>query len=184
MQTRRRCDLLQGMEEFKLIFGGVTLWQVVELGLAIGFTLTIYRKVKNFIIERHDAEQERDEKLATALDSISKYPEYRAQSLKIQDELRGEIAELRCSQQQTAQRLQKMDEEQRTLKRNELRDRLLEAYRYYTSKGAWNIMEADVFWELFRDYEKLGGDGFVHGTIEPAMRALPVQAISAPEDTD
>lgn len=161
---------MQGVEEFKLIFGGVTLWQVVELGLAIGFTLTIYRKVKNFIIERHDAEQERDEKLATALDSISKYPEYRAQSLKIQDELRGEIAELRSSQQQTAQRLQKMDEEQRTLKRNELRDRLLEAYRYYTSKGAWNIMEADVFWELFRDYEKLGGDGFVHGTIEPAMR--------------
>lgn len=175
---------MTGASEFQQLFGDATLWQVVELGLAIGFALTIYRKVKNFIIERHDVEQERDEKLATALDSISKYPEYRAQSLKIQDELRGEIAELRSSQQQTAQRLQKMDEEQRTLKRNELRDRLLEAYRYYTSKGAWNIMEADVFWELFRDYEKLGGDGFVHGTIEPAMRALPVQAISAPEDTD
>ena len=175
---------MTGAEEFKLIFGGVTLWQVVELGLAVSFAAMIYRKVKSYIVERHDAEQERDEKLAQALDSINKYPEYRAQSLKIQDELRGEIAELRSGQQQTAQRLQKMDEEQRTLKRNELRDRLLEAYRYYTSKGAWNIMEADVFWELFRDYEKLGGDGFVHGTIEPAMRALPVQAISAPEDTD
>ena len=46
-------------------------------------------------MERHDAEQERDEKLAQALDSINKYPEYRAQSLKIQDELRGEIAELK-----------------------------------------------------------------------------------------
>ncbi len=175
---------MTGASEFQQLFGDATLWQVVELGLAIGFALTIYRKVKNFIIERHDVEQERDEKLATALDSISKYPEYRAQSLKIQDELRGEIAELRSSQQQTAQRLQKMDEEQRTLKRNELRDRLLEAYRYYTSKGAWNIMEADVFWELFRDYEKLGGDGFVHGTIEPAMRALPVLPISTQEDTD
>lgn len=175
---------MQGMEEFKLIFGGITLWQVVELGLALGFALALYKKVKNYILERHDAERERDEKLAQALDSINRYPQYRAQSLKIQDELRGEIAELRSGQQQTAQRLQKMDEEQRTLKRNELRDRLLEAYRYYTSKGAWNIMEADVFWELFRDYEKLGGDGFVHGTIEPAMRALPVQAISAPEDTD
>lgn len=175
---------MEGMEEFRVLFGGVTLWQVVELGLALGFALALYKKVKNYILERHDAEQTRDEQLAKALDSISKYPEYRAQSLKIQDELRGEIAELRSSQQQTAQRLQKMDEEQRTLKRNELRDRLLEAYRYYTSKGAWNIMEADVFWELFRDYEKLGGDGFVHGTIEPAMRALPVQAISAPEDTD
>ena len=175
---------MTGASEFQQLFGDVTLWQVVELGLAVAFALALYRKVKTYILERHDSEQERDEKLAQALDSINRYPQYRAQSLKIQDELRGEIAELRSSQQQTAQRLQKMDEEQRTLKRNELRDRLLEAYRYYTGKGTWNIMEADVFWELFCDYEKLGGDGFVHGTIEPAMRALPVQAIPAPGDTD
>ena len=70
------------------------------------------------------------------------------------------------------------------MKRNELRDRLLEAHRYYTGKGTWNAMEATVFWELFHDYEKLGGDGFVHGTIEPAMRALPVLPISTQEDTD
>lgn len=175
---------MNGMDAFKSLFGDVTLWRLFEFGLATGFALTVYHKVKNYIVERHDTEQERDEKLAQALDSINRYPQYRAQSLKIQDELRGEIAELRSSQQQTAARLQKMDEEQRTLKRNELRDRLLEAYRYYTGKGTWNIMEADVFWELFSDYEKLGGDGFVHGKIEPAMRALPVQTISAPGDTD
>lgn len=175
---------MTGAEEFKALFGGITLWQVVEFGLAVGFALALYRKVKTYILERHDAEQERDEKLATALDSISKYPEYRAQSLKIQDELRGEIAELRSTQQQTAQRLQTMDEEQKALKRNELRDRLLEAHRYYTGKGTWNAMEATVFWELFHDYEKLGGDGFVHGTIEPAMRALPVLPISTLEDAD
>ena len=175
---------MEGMEEFRVLFGGVTLWQVVELGLALGFALALYKKVKNYILERHDAEQARDEQLAQALDSINKYPQYRAQSLQIQAELRGEIAELRSTQQQTVQRLQKMDEEQRTLKRNELRDRLLEAYRYYTGKGTWNAMEATVFWELFHDYEKLGGDGFVHGTIEPAMRALPVLPISTPEDTD
>lgn len=175
---------MTGAEEFKALFGGITLWQVVEFGLAVGFALALYRKVKTYILERHDAEQERDEKLATALDSISKYPEYRAQSLKIQDELRGEIAELRSTQQQTAQRLQTMDEEQKALKRNELRDRLLEAHRYYTGKGTWNAMEATVFWELFHDYEKLGGDGFVHGTIEPAMRALPVLPISTLEDAN
>lgn len=175
---------LDGMEEFRVLFGGVTLWQVVELGLALGFALALYKKVKNYILERHDAEQTRDEQLAKALDSINRYPEYRAQSLKIQQELRGEISELRSTQQQTTQRLQKMDEEQKTLKRTELKGRLLEAHRYYTTKGSWNAMEADVFWESFRDYEKLGGDGFVHGTIEPAMRALPVRAIPAPGDTD
>ena len=184
MQTRRRCDPLQGMEEFKLIFGGVTLWQVVELGLAVSFAAMIYRKVKSYIVERHDAEQERDEKLATALDSISKYPEYRAQSLKIQDELRGEIAELRSTQQQTAQRLQEMEESQRILERNKLRDRLLQGYRYYTAQGEWTIMEAEAFWELFRDYESRGGNGHMHRVVEPTMRALSVLPIPAPEDTD
>lgn len=184
MQTRRRCDPLQGMEEFKLIFGGVTLWQVVELGLAVSFAAMIYRKVKSYIVERHDAEQERDEKLATALDSISKYPEYRAQSLKIQDELRGEIAELRSTQQQTAQRLQEMEESQRMLERNKLRDRLLQGYRYYTAQGEWTIMEAEAFWELFRDYESRGGNGHMHRVVEPTMRALSVLPIPAPEDTD
>ena len=158
---------MSGAEEFKALFGGITLWQVVEFGLAVGFALALYRKVKTYILERHDAEQERDEKLAQALDSINRYPQYRAQSLKIQDELRGEIAELRSSQQQTAQRLQKMDEEQKALKRNELRDRLLEAHRYYTGKGAWNAMEATVFWELFHDYEKLGGDASYMGRLSP-----------------
>lgn len=175
---------MSGAEEFKALFGGITLWQVVEFGLAVGFALALYRKVKTYILERHDAEQERDEKLAQALDSINKYPEYRAQSLKIQDELRGEIAELRSTQQQTAQRLQEMEESQRTLERNELRDRLLQGYRYYTGQGSWNVMEAEAFWELFREYEQRKGDGHMHKVVEPAMAALPVLPISTLEDTD
>ncbi len=175
---------MEGMEEFRVLFGGVTLWQVMELGLALGFALALYKKVKNYILERHDAEQTRDEQLAKALDSISKYPEYRAQSLKIQDELRGEIAELRSSQQQTAQRRLEMEESQRMLERNKLRDRLLQGYRYYTAQGEWTIMEAEAFWELFREYESRGGNGYMHRVVEPTMRALPVQAIPAPGDTD
>lgn len=175
---------MQGMEEFKLLFGGATLWQVVELGLALGFALALYKKVKNYILERHDAEQARDEQLAQALDSINKYPQYRAQSLQIQAELRGEIAELRSTQQQTAQRLQEMEESQRTLERNELRDRLLQGYRYYTGQGSWNVMEAEAFWELFREYEQRKGDGHMHKVVEPAMAALPVLPISTLEDTD
>lgn len=175
---------LDGMEEFRVLFGGVTLWQVVELGLALGFALALYKKVKNYILERHDAEQTRDEQLAKALDSINRYPEYRAQSLKIQQELRGEISELRSSQQQTAQRLQDMEKGQRLLECNKLRDRLLQGYRYYSEKQGWTIMEAEAFWALFSDYERRGGDGYMHQVVEPAMRALPVQAIPPPGDTD
>lgn len=175
---------MNGMDAFKSLFGDVTLWQLFEFGLAAGFALTVYHKVKNYIVERHDAEQARDEQLAQALDSINKYPQYRAQSLKIQDELRGEIAELRSSQQQTAQRLLEMEESQRMLERNKLRDRLLQGYRYYTAQGEWTIMEAEAFWELFRDYESRGGNGHMHRVVEPSMRALSVLPIPAPEDTD
>lgn len=175
---------MTGMDEFRAIFGGVTLWQVVELGLAVAFALALYRKVKTYILERHDSEQERDEKLAQALDSINRYPQYRAQSLKIQDELRGEIAELRSFQAEAARRLKDMEEGQRLLECNKLRDRLLQGYRYYTDRQEWTIMEAEAFWALFSDYEKRGGDGYMHKVVEPAMRALPVQAIPAPGDTD
>lgn len=175
---------MNGMDAFKSLFGDVTLWQLFEFGLAAGFALTIYHKVKNYIVERHDAEQARDEQLAQALDSINKYPQYRAQSLQIQDELRGEIAELRSSQQQTAQRLNDMEESQRLLECNKLRDRLLQGYRYYTDRQEWTIMEAEAFWALFRDYERRGGDGYMHKVVEPAMRALSVLPISTPEDID
>lgn len=175
---------MNGMDAFKSLFGDVTLWQLFEFGLATGFALTVYHKVKNYIVERHDTEQEREEKLATALDSISKYPEYRAQSLRIQDELRGEIAELRSTQQQTAQRLNDMEESQRLLECNKLRDRLLQCYRYYTDRQEWTIMEAEAFWALFSDYERRGGDGYMHKVVEPAMRALSVLPISTLEDTD
>ena len=81
---------MTGASEFQKLFGDVSLWQLVELGLAVAFALALWRKVRKYILERHDAEQERDKQLAQALDSINKYPQYRAQSLKIQQELRGE----------------------------------------------------------------------------------------------
>ena len=33
-------------------------------------------------------------------------------------------------------------------------------------------MEAQAFWELFGDYEKLDGDGYIHSVVQPAMTLL------------
>ena len=33
-------------------------------------------------------------------------------------------------------------------------------------------MESDAFWEMFGDYEELGGDGYMHTVVEPTMRQL------------
>lgn len=75
--------------------------------------------------------------------------------------------------------LLKQKKESNDTKVNELRDRLLQGYRYYTSPAAnpshsWNEMEADAFWRMFHDYENRGGDGYMHTDVEPAMRRLPV----------
>lgn len=72
-----------------------------------------------------------------------------------------------------------MEEIQKRQKRNELRDRLLQSYRYYTDrrrnpKQVWNRMEAEAFWELFGDYEAAGGDGYIHTVVQPAMNLLKI----------
>ena len=82
---------LTGLEEFKDVFGSITVLNVVELLLAILFCYLIYRKVSKYLIERYEAGKKKDEQLKTALDQVSKYPEYRAQSLRVQKELQTEI---------------------------------------------------------------------------------------------
>ena len=35
-------------------------------------------------------------------------------------------------------------------------------------------MEAEAFWELFKEYEDAGGDGYIHTVVQPAMNLLKV----------
>ena len=72
-----------------------------------------------------------------------------------------------------------MQEENNRRERNKLRDRLLQSHRYYTNpklnpNQSWTAMEAEAFWELFRDYEDAGGNGYVHSVVQPAMEQLTV----------
>lgn len=55
-----------------------------------------------------------------------------------------------------------------TSKRAELKDRISQSYRYYHSRGKWNLMEKEAFDGLIRDYESHGGENsFVHSICEP-----------------
>ena len=74
-------------------------------------------------------------------------------------------------------------EETKRLKRNELREKLLNSYRHFTSKElnpnqTWNEMEADAFWHLFSDYEQLDGNGYMHTVVKPAMESLTITHFS------
>lgn len=170
---------MTGLEEFKKIFGNITVLNVLELALAVAFVIFLYKKGKKYILAKNAEDEEKSRQLKTALDAVSKYPEYRAQSIKIQRELQSAIDELRKSQDANTAKLQSMEADQNRSERNRLRDQLIKSYSFYTNKEknpdqTWNRMEAEAFWEMFAEYEKRGGNGYVHTVIHPAMTLLRV----------
>lgn len=170
---------MTGLNEFEKLFGSITVLNVLEFALAIVFCVFVGKKVRDYLIDRYKREKEKDEQLKMALDAVKKYPEYRQQSIKIQQDLEGKIKGLTDAQSETNKRLEQMESDRRRSERNKLRERLIQSYRYYTDKErnpmqAWSRMEAEAFWDLFGDYESYDGDGYVHSVIQPAMNLLTV----------
>lgn len=166
-----------GLEQFLKLFGNVTVLTVIEVVFAFLFLLFIYKKLKDHMIKIHDANKIREQQLKEALTAVRKYPEYRQQSLQIQQNLESDIEALRKSQEESERRLRRMEELTERRERNKLREILLQHYRYYTNVNtnpsqSWTMMESETFWELFKDYEDAGGNGYIHSDVEPAMRRL------------
>ena len=171
---------MTGLNNFINLFGQDTLSTVVELVLAGVFLYLIYKTVRDFLIERYEAEKARDQRINEALDAVHKYPEYRAQSIKIQQTLENEIQNIRKTMERYQARLDSVEETNKRRECNKLRDRLLQSYRYYTNEEtnpskSWTQMEAEAFWGLFRDYEEAGGNGYMHSVVQPAMTELIVR---------
>ena len=120
---------MTGLNSFLDLFGQVTISTVVGLVLAGIFLYMVYKKIKEYLIERYEAEKTRDERINEALDAVHKYPEYRAQSLAIQQSLEQEIQVIRESVERYESRLESMEENQKRRECNKLRDRLLQSYR-------------------------------------------------------
>lgn len=169
--------LLSGFEAFMQTFGSVTIGSVAVLLAALFFIWKMFRKIQDGIVEHHEAEKAKNEKLQKALDAIAVYPQYRQQSIEIQKKLQGGIDRLTTTVERIEKRQDEIEAEHNQRKLNELRDKLLQNYHYYTNKEknpmqAWTEMEKESFDNIFRDYENLGGDGFMHSTVQPAMDAL------------
>ena len=173
--------LTVGFDQFMELFGdlNINIGYVVKFILACVFLFGVYKKYKEHLIKTHEAQELRDAQLKEALESVRKYPEYRQQSVLIQQLLESEIQELRDMQKKNNERLAAMEEQNNRRERNKLRDLLLQNYRHYTNLGmnpsqSWTKMEAEAFWELFRDYEDAGGDGYIHTVVQPEMEKLIV----------
>ena len=170
---------MKGLEEFLALFGDITVLHLTEFLLACAFLYFVYKKTSDFLIQQHEAQKLKDAQLKEALDGVHKYPEYRKQSLDIQKEINNEISTLKGNQQEIMQRLAAMEEQNKRRERNKLRDILLQNYRHYTNKETnpsqtWTRMESEAFWELFKDYEDAGGNGYMRSEVMPAMERLIV----------
>ena len=184
---------MNGLDNFISIFGNVTLTQIVGLVLALVFCWRVYLQVKKFfdnkkdlLIKKHEAEEEKDKQLKMVLEEVNKYPEYREQSRKIQQDFQRQIDNLNGSQEKLAEAqteicdsLKDLREAMEKRERNKLQDRLLQSYRYYTDpvknpNQTISAMESQAFWALFSDYEDVGGDGYMHTVVMPAMKMLKV----------
>lgn len=71
-----------------------------------------------------------------------------------------------------ADTLKDMQEKENATRLKELRGSLIRCYNKYREIGSWSKLERDAFWDLFDDYEKRGGDGYIHSIVEPAMREM------------
>lgn len=131
-----------------------------------------------------------EERLAKVEEAVGHYPEYRAQSLQIQNQLEQtdknilEVCDsIKSVVIDTGERLDKRLGDLEKREKNALRAKILDEYRFYTderknSLKAWSEMEHHSFFKLVEDYESLGGNDYVHRTIVPAMNELDVISMS------
>lgn len=161
----------------------MTIFDVIIAGAAV---YGIAKKAEKKILDNHDANQQRDEDIAEALEGVRAMPKYRQQSIEIQKELKDADSEIlkTCAtiqagvvenQKILVERLDKLENRER----NALRAKILDMHRLFTSKQknpmlAWTEMERDAFFDLIKDYESLNGNGHVHTVVIPDMNLLDV----------
>ena len=145
---------------------------------------------RKHVANLEDTIEKMEERLAKVEEAVGHYPEYRAQSLQIQNQLEqtdNHILEV-CDSIKSAviangERIDKRLGDLEKREKNALRAKILDEYRLYTDERknpmkAWSEMEYHSFFKLVEDYESLGGNDYVHKTIIPAMNELDVISMS------
>lgn len=94
------------------------------------------------------------------------------QSIRHDEMIKNDLLSLTDTVNGIANTLEKMQENNNETKLKELKDSLIRYYNKYKTIGEWSKLEKDAFWDLFEDYEKRGGDGYIHSIVEPVMREL------------
>lgn len=136
-------------------------WVVDKLGLE-----TRFLKQKR---EEHELLIQTSKDLS---DLQKKHDESVKQSIKHDEMIKSDISYLTDTINGIVDTLSSMQEKENETKLKELKGSLIRYYNKYKNIGEWSKLEKDAFWDLFDDYEKRGGDGYIHSIVEPVMREL------------
>lgn len=125
-------------------------------------------------------------RLTAVEEAVGHYPEYRQQSLCIQQQLQQSdiniLEACNAIKEDVAANRIMLDSRLKSLEnreKNALREKIYHLWRTFTDERlnpmqAWTDMERHSFNELVKDYESLGGNDYVHKVIIPAMLRLNV----------
>lgn len=133
-------------------------------------------KVDNTAEQLQNLEHKHDEDMKKFYD---KQLEYRKQSLQKQADIDNHFVALDKKFDKIGKNIEEGFRIMGELQRNDRRNKIIEIYDKYGVEAnnpskSWNEMEADNFWTLVEDYEKLGGNGYIHNVVIPAMKKLTV----------
>ena len=182
------------MQDFLQIFGDYTIKDAIIILSALGFLWAVYKKYKKFLDDKYKNEEEkrekeiqRDKDLQEALSAVRKYPEYRQQSIDIQNQLNDKISNIEKAQREQQQKLDDIIANSRKREKNKLYEKLSRSYNLYANELknpmlAWTDMEATAFWGLFEEYEAVFGDGYMHSIVQPAMKKLRIIKMDQEEE--
>jgi hypothetical protein len=181
---------LKADEAFINMFGNLTVLHVVEFFFAMYFIIRISIDVIKFINKKHDEEQQKSADLAEALAGVRQMPQYRADSVKIRNQLEQKIANVHDEMNNkfddvsnkfdaVMDRLNAMDAESKKRARNRIREELMQGYRMFTDPTknpmkAWTSLEHDSWFAQYDDYLECNGNGDMRHRICPEMNNLDV----------
>ena len=174
------------MNYFLQAFGGINFGSVVVFCAAIGGIISLIVKIYKKIIGFHDEIQEKDKALTEVIEKTGELETELEKIVTTQNSIAESIDKISESQFELSRQIQSFEYDMKKQSLNKIRDRLVQSYRYYANDErnplkAWTEMEKDAFDRLFRDYEELGGDGYIHTVVEPAMNDLEVIEITDAE---
>lgn len=177
---------MTGLNQFLQLFGDVTVADIFLWGAAFFFVYLIYKEIRKVVeikVKEHNSKIEEEKALKKKVEDsyciTQKYPAYHQESIQIRDSLKQEIQEIRSNFNTIMNRLEEIEKQNKKRECSKLRDMLLQNYRYYTSNTqnpsqSWTRMESEAFWELFKEYEEAGGNGYMHTEVYPAMQRLEI----------